>query len=309
LATALPPGEHGVLRPGEVRVDDVRSPLLEGGPPHAEEAVVFVHGNPGSSRDWVDLAGRVSAFARAVALDMPGFGRADRPARFEYTVQGYARHLAGALDALGIRRAHLVVHDFGGAWGLAWAASRPDALATLTLVNVGILPGYRWHYLARIWRTPILGELFMASVSRTGFRLLLRHGNPRGLPPEFVDRMYDDFDAGTRRAVLRLYRATDPSVFFRAFAAATRTWRAPALVIWGAHDPYVPVAYAERQREYFTGARVVVLPGSGHWPFVDDPEAVASELVPFLRPQIGTLARPAVPNAAPAERARPERGP
>ncbi len=305
MATVLPPGEHGPLRPGEVRIDDVRSPLLEGGPQRADEGVVFVHGNPGSSRDWIDLAGKVSTFARTIALDMPGFGRADRPARFEYTVEGYARHLAGALEALGIRRVHLVLHDFGGAWGLAWAASRPDALATVTLVNVGILPGYRWHSLARIWRTPILGELFMASTSRRSFRLLLRRGNPRGLPPEFVDRMYDEFDAGTRRAVLRLYRATDVGRSFQAIAAAARTWRAPALVIWGAHDPYLPVAYAERQREYFPNVRVVVLPGSGHWPLADDPDVVAAEIVPFLRQQVGTLASQGAPGATRTEPARP----
>src|SRR5512133_665798 len=148
MATLLPPGDPGLLRPGEIRVDGVCSPFLEGGTPRAEEAVVFVHGNPGSSLDWVELAAEVCALARVVALDMPGFGRADRPRTFEYTVQGYARHLSGALDALGIHRAHLVLHDFGGAWGLAWAAAHPEAFRSATLIDTGILPGYRWHYLA-----------------------------------------------------------------------------------------------------------------------------------------------------------------
>jgi pimeloyl-ACP methyl ester carboxylesterase len=296
MATLLPPGDPGLLRPGEIRVRGVRSPLLEGGPPSAEEAVVFVHGNPGSSRDWVDLAADVSVFGRVVALDMPGFGRADRPKAFEYTVQGYARHLAGALDALGIRLAHLVLHDFGGAWGLAWAAAHPDAFRSATLINIGILTGYRWHYLARIWRTPLLGELFMATTTRTGFRLLLRHGNPRGLPPAFVDRMYSDFDAGTRRAVLRLYRATDPRRF-EELAPPLRLLRRPALVVWGAHDPYVPVAYASRQRDVFPDARIVVLDGSGHWPFADDPRAVAAAVVPFLREHLGAATAPSQPRA------------
>jgi pimeloyl-ACP methyl ester carboxylesterase len=139
---------------------------------------------------------------------MPGFGRADKPDDFEYTVQGYARFLAGAMDALGIRRAHLVLHDFGGPWGLSWAAANPDALASVVLVNTGVLTGYRWHYLARIWRAPVLGELFQLTATLPAFRLLLRHGNPRGLPRDFVERMYRDYDRGTKRAVLRLYRAT-----------------------------------------------------------------------------------------------------
>lgn len=109
----------------EITVARIRSPVHEGGPPGATEAVVFVRGNPGSSRDWEGLAGRVSEFGRTVALDMPGFGRADKPADFDYTVTSYARHLAGALDHLRVRRAHLVLHDFGGPRGLIWEVSQP----------------------------------------------------------------------------------------------------------------------------------------------------------------------------------------
>ena len=64
-------------------VDGIRSPILQAGPPHAGEAVVFVHGNPGSSQDWARLVERTGAFARAVAWDHPGFGQADKPAGFE----------------------------------------------------------------------------------------------------------------------------------------------------------------------------------------------------------------------------------
>jgi hypothetical protein len=43
------------------------------------------------------------------------------------------------------------MHDFGGPWGLGWAASNPKGVASITCINTGALPGYRWHYLARIW--------------------------------------------------------------------------------------------------------------------------------------------------------------
>lgn len=267
-------------------VNDVRSPAIDLGP-RSSEAAVFVHGNPGSCLDWVDLASEVAPVGRAVALDMPGYGRADKPEDFDYTVRGYARHLAGALADLGVERAHLVLHDFGGPWGLAWAAEHPSQVASLTLVNIGVMPGYRWHYLARIWRTPIVGELFMATVTRTGFGLTLGHGNPRGLPRAFVDRMYAHFDARTRRAVLRLYRAT--SSFEPLTEAVIRVLGPldlPVLVVWGAQDPYVPVRYAARQREIFKRAEVKVLDDSGHWPFADNPAAVSEVMVPFLHAQL-----------------------
>jgi pimeloyl-ACP methyl ester carboxylesterase len=234
-------------------VDGIRSPILQTGSPHAGEAVVFVHGNPGSSQDWARLVERAGGLARAVAWDHPGFGQADKPAGFDYTVDGYAAHLGRCLDALGVAKAHLVGHDFGGPWMLRWAAGHPDRFASATLINTGVLPGYRWHYLARIWRTPILGELFQATSTRAAFRLLLRHGNRPPLPRAFVDRMYGDMDRGTKRAILALYRATDdpggePA---RMLSAALRPLDRPALVVWGRNDPYIPVEQAHRQRQTF----------------------------------------------------------
>lgn len=266
-------------------VDGLATPLSAVGDPDGTEAVVFVHGNPGSRRDWDDLlVVRVGPFTRAVAFDMPGFGHADKPAEFDYTVEGYGRFLGSALDELGIERAHLVLHDFGGPWGLEWATGNPERLASVVLINTGALTDYSWHYLARIWRTPVAGEVFQATTTRSGLRTALRHGNPRGLPRPFVDRMYDDIDAGTSRAILRLYRATDdPSSVGRRHADALRSLDRPALVIWGAHDPYIPVTMADRQREAFPSAQIAILDDSGHWPFADDPEAVARLAEPFLR--------------------------
>ncbi len=265
-------------------IDGLVTPVSSVGDPNSTEAVVFVHGNPGSRRDWDDLLTRVASFARAVALDMPGFGRAERPPDFSYTVEGYARFLGSALDQLGIERAHLVLHDFGGPWGLEWAIGSPDALASAVLINTGALVDYRWHYLAKIWRTRGAGEAFQATTTRSGLRMALRHGNPRGLPRAFVDRMYDHVDAGTTRAVLSLYRATDdPGAVGRTHADALKPLDRPALVVWGAHDPYIPVALAERQREAFPSAEIAILEESGHWPFADDPEGVGRHVEPFLR--------------------------
>jgi flavin-dependent dehydrogenase/pimeloyl-ACP methyl ester carboxylesterase len=280
-----------------ITVAGLSTPLSAVGPQDAAEAVVFVHGNPGSSRDWDDLLSRVAPFARGLALDMPGFGKADKPDDFDYTVEGYARFLEAALDHLGVERAHVVLHDFGGPWGLEWATRNPDRLASAVLINTGALLDYHWHYLARIWRTPVAGELFQATTTRNGLRSALRHGNPRGLPRAFVDRMYDDTDAGTKRAILRLYRATDdPAAASRRHADALRPLDRPALVVWGAHDPYIPVAQAERQREAFPRAEVTILDDSGHWPFADDPDGVGRVVEPFLRQVVGAEAQvPAVP--------------
>jgi pimeloyl-ACP methyl ester carboxylesterase len=270
----------------ELVVDGLRTVLAEAGPGDAEEAVVFVHGNPGSALDWHDLMGRTGEFARSVALDMPGFGRADKPRNFALPVEGYARFLTRALEDLGVKRAHLVLHDFGGPWGLGWAGVNQDAFASAVLMNTGILIGFELHSTGKLWARPVVGELVMAATTRGAFTKALSQGEGRPLPRAYIDQMYDHYDRATKRTVLRLYRNRPDDDVLRAASGLFRGLDRPALVVWGAKDPFVPIRHAEQQRESFPRAEVKILEESGHWPFADDPPAVADAVVPFLRAQV-----------------------
>ncbi len=272
-------------------VAGTRSPMIEAGPSDAREAVIFVHGNPGSSGDWTALVDAVGSFGRAVAFDLPGFGKAHAPDGFAFDVGAYAAFIESAREQLGIERVHLVLHDFGGPFGLFWGIQHPERWASVVLFNVGVMPGYTWHSMAKRWRTPVLGELTQAFIPRAAWRRVMQKGNPRGLPSEFVDRMYDDYDRETRRTVLKLYRATpEPGNTAIELGAAIAQLHKPALVIWGAKDPYIGVEFAERQREFFDVEDVAVLPDSGHWAFQDDPERVRGLVVPFLQRQLAGAA-------------------
>lgn len=254
--------------------------------PTRREAVVFVHGNPGPMDDWEELAPAVAPFARVVAVDLPGYGRAEHPRDFDYTVAGYGRYLGGLLDRLAVERAHLVLHDFGGPWGLKWAADHPARVGSVTLINCGVLEGYKWHRFARVWQTPVLGELAQLTTTARGMHRALNALSPKPLPRGFIDRVMRYADWGHKRAVLKLYRAsrhlgqTPPAL--GEFANTL-----PACVIWGAGDPFIEVGFAEKQKRYFPRAEVHVLDGLGHWPFVDDVAAVRTPLVAFLRGVVG----------------------
>jgi pimeloyl-ACP methyl ester carboxylesterase len=284
----------------------VSSRLVEAGPAVASEAVVFVHGNPGSADDWAPLVGVAAATGRrAVAFDLPDFGETIAAPGFEHTAAGYAAWIDAALAALGIERVHLVLHDFGGPIGLVWAQDNGVRLASVTLIDTGVLPGYKWHRLARVWRAPVLGELFQAMTTRSGFRWLIDRGEPRGLPRPFLDAMYDHYDRRTRRAVLKLYRATDdPGGAAAGIAAALAGRDVPALVIWGAADAYLPASMAPRQRDVFPSAQIHVLAGSGHWPYADAPAEVERLLSGFL----AGVDAPA-PSPSPAGSPRPASSP
>jgi pimeloyl-ACP methyl ester carboxylesterase len=264
-------------------VAGVRAPYCEVGDQGDREAVVFVHGNPGPATDWSDLLQCVGEFARGIAMDFPGYGTADRPRRFDYSIEGYARHLDGALAELGVDRAHIVAHDFGGPWALAWAAQHPEKFASATLINTGVLIGYRWHRLARIWRTPVLGEVFTAATTPLAAKVVLRRGNP-GLRGTALDSVARAVAGSSNRAVLGLYRAT-PADALAASARALAALDRPALVIWGESEAYLPLEQAELQRRAFPSARVVTLPNTGHWAMHERPAAVRDIVVPFLREQ------------------------
>jgi len=273
-----------------VAVDGLTSEVSTAGPPDAGTAVVFLHGNPGTGRQWDRLAAQVGEFGRCLAPDMPGYESASNATGFDFTVDGYVQFLDRLLERLNVRRAHLVGHDLGGIWALGWAARNPARVASLVLMSIGVLPSYRWHRYARIYRVPILGELLLMSAYPRGVEGVLRRGSHSAPPRGLVDLvMRQSHNPATRRAILAFYRSISDlgAVTVRA-AEAIPSVDLPVLAIWGGGDPYVPASFAEHQRDYFPRAQVLLLSDSGHWPMEDNFDAVAGAVVPFLRREMTT---------------------
>ena len=267
-------------------VEGLSTSVLIGGAGRPGEAVLFVHGNPDAGSDWMPLLSRVAQVAAVIAPDLPGFGAADERRDGDYTIYSYARFLDGLTRQLGLTRVHLVAHDFGGPFAATWAADHPDRVASVSFLNTGVLSGYRWHRMARIWRTPILGEVAMRVLNHRTTAAVLARENP-GLPPAWVDIIADHLmPAKTRRAVLRLYRATRPGDMDQ-LVARLRPRDHDAMVIFGDADAYIPVDLAHRQREVFARAEIRVLPGVGHWCWLERTDEVAGHLLPFLRERLG----------------------
>jgi pimeloyl-ACP methyl ester carboxylesterase len=224
--------------------------------------VLYVHGVPTDGDDWLPFLERTGG----LAPDLPGFGRSDKPPHFDYSIDGYARWLRAFLDRVGAERCSLVVHDWG-AVGLALAQAEPERIERLVVVNaVPFLPGYTWHRVARAWRTPLVGELTMGFTFKRAFR--------RGVPAPLVDHAYERFDHGTQRAILKLYRSAPPARL-EAAGKGLGDVTAPALVLWGERDPYIPASFAQSYADALGGdARVELLDDAGHWPWIDRPDAV-----------------------------------
>lgn len=273
-----------MIRRSSVVVDGLRSPVIEAGDPDATEAVVFVHGSPGCADEFARLIAETGEFARAIAIDMPGFGQADKPhpREFSYDVPNMGVHLARTLDELGVESAHFVGHDFGGAWSMLASVYDPMRVGSLSMINSGLMRGMRWHWMARLYRTRGAGEAFMLIANKQGFKRTLSE-----LPETDIDEMWRNFDRRTRKAILALYRATDmepQTAQIPQMRLLASQW--PSIVIFGAEDQFMPVKFAERNKESLPNATVHLVEGAGHWPHLEKPRDVSELLIPFLREQV-----------------------
>jgi pimeloyl-ACP methyl ester carboxylesterase len=257
-------GEHS----GEIDGQPVfwRAAPCDGAPP------LYVHGVPTSSDDWVPFLARTGG----LAPDLPGFGRSGKGGHLDYSLDGIAAFVERFLDEVvpaRPARVKLVVHDWGAA-ALAWAQRHPERVERLVICNaVPLLPGYRWHRVARAWRRPLVGELTMGLTTRFTLARGLRPAFAGPVPDDFVDALWPDFDQGTQRAILRLYRSA-PEDLLAAKGRDLSCVGAPALVVWGALDPYIPSRFADAYAAALPGARVEHVGDAGHWPWLDRPDVI-----------------------------------
>ena len=151
-----------------VEVDGIRTFVRERageGPP-----TVFVHGNPTHSADWLPFLDAMDG--PAIAFDLPGFGRSERPAgdRFDYAMGSYGRFAGALLDDLTPGPFNLVVHDWGAVALLSAQERASGCPAARRDQRRPLNRDYRWHWLARVWRRRGLGEAFNRIGSRVGHR-------------------------------------------------------------------------------------------------------------------------------------------
>jgi pimeloyl-ACP methyl ester carboxylesterase len=234
----------------------------------SHDPVLYLHGVPTSSADWLPFLQRTGG----IAPDLPGFGRSGKGGHLDYSINGHARFLEQFLEALEIDRVRLVVHDWGAAGGLVFAQRAPERIAKLVVIDaLPLLPGYEWHRTARFLRRPLLGELAAGATPKWLLALILREAAP--FTEERLDTVWEELDEGTLRAILRLHRSADEQRLAEA-GHELGAIDAESLVVWGENDPWFPAAFAEAYARALPNATVQPIPGAGHWPWVEQPHVI-----------------------------------
>ena len=253
----------------------------EAGDP-GDPAVLLVHGYPESSFMWRDILPALAAAGfHALAPDLPGYGDSDIGAgggRWERHVEALERFRAQQ----GLDTVALVVHDWGGLIGLRWACDHPGAAWALVISSTGFFADGKWHGLAEAMRTPGQGEELVDAMTEEGFAAMLGDLSP-GIGADAAREYFKAFaDEPRRRCQLELYRSGDFDKL-APYEGRLAALGVPALMLWGADDPFAPVAGAERFERELPGSEVVVLEGTGHFVVEDAPDRYAEWLVRFLR--------------------------
>jgi len=179
----------------ELVVDGVR--VFHRRVPGEGTPTVYCHGNPTHSGDWMPFLERSPG--PAIAIDLPGWGRSDKPRGFDYTMHGLSAFLDRCLSELGVAEHRLVVHDWGSL-ALIGAQKHPERVRKLVVIDaIPLLPGYRWHWVAQIWRRKPWGEIANATTTKRSLALTLRQarGDRSAMPPEFVEMVWRQWDRGT----------------------------------------------------------------------------------------------------------------
>ena len=247
--------------------------------PAQDTEVLYLHSVPTSSDDWLALL----EVTGGLAPDLPGFGRTDKAGSLDYSLTAYVGFVEEFLDALEVGEVVLVGHGWGAAIGLVFAQRHPERVTRLAVIDaIPLLEGFQWPRVVRWTRRPGVGELLMGSVNRWLLARFLRSGSatPEAWPDARVDAVWDQFDEGTLRAIVRLQRSVDTTTL-AGLGRDLADLQQPVLVLWGEQDPWLAPSFADAYGRLLPHAAVEHVPGAGHWPWLDVP-SLAERLTGFL---------------------------
>src|SRR5215210_2900793 len=249
----------------------------------AGEPIVFLHGFPSSSHLWSEVVPLVPDGHRIVVVDLLGYGRSDRPLGRDVSVRGHAERTLALLDALRINYACVVGHDVGG--GIAqWLAVRhPTRVSRLCLVDSVAFDDWPTRDVkvarAMLPLTRYLPPTWLLSVLRTD---LIRGYTEHDLGLRSIEMYARPFaNAEGRDAFMEHLVALDSSDT-AALEPRLKDIVAPTAIVWGAHDPFLPMTTARRLRDAIPGATLEMLPDSRHFTPEEAPDRVAAVLTDLL---------------------------
>ena len=285
----------GDVQRREVAVEGVRFLVHRAGPTRKRRTTpaLLLHGVPQTSGVWRHLLPELRRDRMVIVPDLKGLGGSESAGPYDVAtlVQELAalvlHEVDGPVDVLG--------HDWGGSLALALAGSRPELVRRLAVISapyrsVDLLHAFHLPLLA----LPALPEALFAAAGERILRQAFRYAwrSPEPLDEAAIAEYLAAYaDPARVQAMLGYYRAMVRPRVWRALGLSRDGAPVPPhvhadrmLVVWGAADPVLPLPVGEAvQRDLGPDARLVTLPGVGHFPLEEAPEEATRVLTDFVR--------------------------
>jgi pimeloyl-ACP methyl ester carboxylesterase len=250
----------------------------------AGPTVLLLHGFPTWSYDYAEMASDLAADHDVITMDFLGYGASDKPSSYTYSVAESADTVEDLVAHLGLTSVRLVVHDYGGIVGqeLVDRANRgrlPFAVDDVTMLNCGIVySAYRPTRMQKLLILPVVGKVIAGRVSAARVRSAL--DAIRGTP--LSDNEFDDLwlgmsrDNGHKLSHLLIKYNAERAIHHQRWESALAHWARPLHLVWGLADPVSGSHVLEQAVKVLPRATVTELPGVGHYPSSEVPQAVAA---------------------------------
>jgi pimeloyl-ACP methyl ester carboxylesterase len=256
----------------KITCNGIQTRCLEAGKQHAD-AVVFIHGLGSSADRWLDIPLALSLHYRTIAVDLPGFGMAQKPEEgFGYSITEYVDFLSSLMSQLGVNKAHLVGHSLGGYIAAEIALRHRPLVDRLVLIDSsGMLNG----------PTDLLKEYFGVAMNPTKESVRKVFEKMVAVPARIPEILVDGF----------IYRMGFPgakNAFRLAYENSVNTQIGEerlqrisgikTMIIWGKEDRLIPLDYHSIFHQAIDGSVTRIIDDAGHAPFAEKP-ALIGELV------------------------------
>ena len=240
--------------------------------------LLFIHGLGSSADRWLNIPDALSANFHSVVIDLPGFGKSDKPATMDYTIENFKNIVSNFVDDIAINdgKTSIVGHSLGGYIAAEVAMENKDKVQRLVLIDSsGMLRK----------PTPLLDEYLEAAMNpehdnvRKAFEKMV--ADPARIPSSLVTSFIKRMNLPNAKYAFKstLQHSANTQLNLENLSLLSKV---PTLIIWGTEDKVIPLEHSKLFREFVKNSKVKIIPDSGHAPFAEKPTQVLEILNNFL---------------------------